>query len=145
MNVIGIDPGLRCTGLATFDGKTWDVRSIRSTERDLAARCEEIAASIPCAPVDLLVIERPQVYQGRLQKGDPNDLVDLAVLVGVLLRHIPHVRALLPRPRDWKGQVPKDIHHRRLRARVPDLGPASKDAMDAVGLALWGWDQRSMT
>ena len=141
MKILAIDPGLRCTGIAIYNDTQWTVESVRVEEHDLAVRVRTIAACIRilCPSCDLLVIERPQVYQGRLQKGDPNDLIDLSVLVGALLS-IPHVKALLPRPREWKGQTPKDIHHKRIRELLPNLGPVSKDAMDAVGLAIWGWD-----
>lgn len=142
--VLGIDPGLRCTGIATYDGRTVAHGSIRVADHDLSVRVSAIVGNVlewlGIVRPDVIVIELPQVYQGRLQKGDPNDLIDLAVLVGALLHAIPHSVALLPRPREWKGQVPKDIHHRRIRERIPDFGPSGKDTMDAVGLALWGYE-----
>jgi hypothetical protein len=136
--IIGIDPGLRCTGVAAFDGNEWAVLSIRPKAHDLVGRIVEICARLANrGPWDLAVIERPQVYRQGLMKGDPNDLVDLAVLVGALTVTLNAKRTLLPRPAQWKGQVPKEIHHDRIRKQVPGV-EGSKDALDAVGLALWG-------
>jgi hypothetical protein len=143
MMVVGIDPGLGCTGLAIHDTECgwWTAYSIRSGGAPLVSRANYIASEIKrITPpiVDLLVVELPQVYQGHLQIGDPNDLIKLSVLVGSVCATINHRHAMLPLPREWKGQVPKKIHHKRIREEVPGLGRISKDAMDAVGLALYG-------
>lgn len=74
------------------------------------------------------IAEKPQVYQGRKQVGDPNDLIDLAVQVGVMIGARPWSKTILVRPRTWKGTVPKEItRHRVLEA----LGSAEKFALDA--------------
>jgi len=145
MNILGIDPGLNATGLgALYDGRM-SQQTIRPdiNHHNLAFRVREIAEKVRLATcdlygLDLLVIEKPQVYERWKSKGDPNDLVDLAVLVGALIVVIPAKRILLPQPQQWKGSVPKRIHHRRIRTLYPDLGRCSADAMDAVGLALYG-------
>lgn len=49
-----------------------------------------------------------------------------------------------PKPAEWKGQVPKEVHHRRL-VEVLTLGERTRwrhtvgdlDARDAIGLGLW--------
>jgi len=143
MKVLGIDPGFQAAGLAYFDGATWSTRTVRPKLRGILPRCEEIRDALTSfGPWDLAVIERPQVYAQRLMKGDPNDEIMLAVLVGYLAAHCD-CPVLLPTPHDWKGQTPKAISHARIRKRVPDLGPCSKDALDAVGLALWGLERNS--
>jgi hypothetical protein len=141
ISIIAIDPGLRCTGVAYYTPLgDWEASSIRPKGRSLIERIDQILERIGSDYWDLAVIEKPQVYQGRLQKGDPNDLIDLAVLVGALVCHINATKFLLPRPQEWKGQVPKEIHHRRIRKAVPGLGRQSKDALDAVGLGLYGME-----
>jgi hypothetical protein len=140
MNILGIDPGLRACGVAEQTRTGAAAWTIRPKTRTLTERIQEILPRIYRGPWDLVVIEKPQIYQGHLQKGDPNDLIDLAVLVGAIIGHVSATKILLPLPAEWKGQVPKDIHHRRIRKRVPGLGRCSKDALDAVGLYLYGVD-----
>lgn len=91
---------------------------------------------------DALVIERPQVY--RNGKGDPNDLITLAITCGKIEALYRDVQEVLPNT--WKGNVPKDIHHRRILdklsprelAVIPFL-PATKrhNMVDAIGIGLW--------
>ena len=151
MRIMGIDPGLRCTGVAWGDlGNPELIQSysVRVKPSSLQNRISNITASVinqylaGLAP-DVVIIEKPQVYQGHLQKGDPNDLIDLAILVGQLMSSLSFVwlsTILLPTPAQWKGQIPKDIHHRRIRKQCPHLGSISKDAMDAAGLVLYGME-----
>jgi hypothetical protein len=149
LSIVAIDPGLNCTGIAWLgdDGRIC-VASIRpkGKAKSLGQRVSDIMSVIVNGPKTeglslnptVLIIEKPQVYAGRLQKGDPNDLIDLAVLVGYLLGNLLPSCTLLPLPREWKGQVPKEIHHRRILKKHPYLKKASKDALDAAGLLLWG-------
>lgn len=152
MRILGIDPGLNACGVAIYDTETKTVESVftvrtKITLSTLALRvlsvCGEISYLTGSETLDLVVIEKPQVYQGALQKGDPNDLIDLTVLVGALVQGSRRSEILLTTPRQWKGQVPKNIHHKRIRKRLPDLGRCSKDAMDAVGLCLYGADHHA--
>lgn len=100
-----------------------------------------------------VVIERPQVYGSGTARVDPNDLITLAIRVG---RHVErfeskaiHVSLVLPR--EWKGQVPKPIHHKRILAKLTvaersvvmqGYVPASKlhNMLDAIGIGLWWLD-----
>ncbi len=96
-----------------------------------------------------VVIEKPQVYQLRKSKGDPNDLIDLAVLVGRLVQRAPEPdRVSLPTPATWKGQVPKHIHASRILSKldayelavfnaVRCATSAKHNVVDAIGLGLW--------
>lgn len=150
MIVLGVDPGLTATGAALFDNGEWRTCTIRPKGSDLVARIEEIIVSLKGfvrrgagygIPLDLLVVERMFAYPGRKVVAQPNDLIKLAMLGGAVIGAIPHELAAAPTPKVWKGGVPKDIHHKRLRQRIGfRLEACSKDAMDAVGLALWGLD-----
>ena len=145
-NILAIDPGLNACGVATMTrGAGVVAKTIRPKGRGLLPRIEQILDALPAQPVpfgphpwDLLVIELPQIYQRGKQEGDPNDLIKLAVLVGAITTRVDALKILLPLPAEWKKQVPKKIHHQRIRTRVPGLGRCSMDAMDAVGLCLYG-------
>jgi hypothetical protein len=105
------------------------------------------------------VIELPQIYRGALMKGDPNDLVKVAVQVGRFAERLEETcrkDVELVKPATWKGQIPKDVHHRRARARLLAeevrvlervlLGvPAAKqhNVLDAVALGLYAVGRRA--
>lgn len=138
--VVGIDPGLDACGVAVWDGHIMRSRTIRPKTNTLDKRVNEICDLLGSLRPRVVVIEKPQVYKGHLSKGDPNDLIDLAILVGALVHLFGPAKILLPKPVQWKGQVPKRIHHARIKQRVEIYGSTSKDALDAVGLCLWGID-----
>lgn len=96
------------------------------------------------------VIEKPQVYVRG--KGDPNDLITLAILVGQYKERLEkaHVPVTLVIPHTWKGNVPKSIHNDRVLGKLTVLERAlytqsvlslavSKrhNVIDAIGLGLW--------
>lgn len=106
-----------------------------------------------------VVIEKPQVYRGRGSKGDPNDLITLAVGVGRYLERAENsgARVALVLPRQWKGTIDKEIHHQRIRRDLPidDLRVVVTEEaklakskvhnmMDAVGLGLWAKTQKKL-
>ncbi len=97
-----------------------------------------------------IVVEQPQVYDARFQKGDQADIVSLSIRAGILLQRFRPGRRfaleLLPTPREWKGQVDKDMHNRRVlaalsveeRALIPKLSKKKlHNVIDACGLFLW--------
>ncbi len=72
MILLSIDPGVHSSGIAFWrDGALAQVDFLAPPGHVLEGPA-----------IDKLVIELPQVYQGRAQKGDPNDLIDLAFEVG---------------------------------------------------------------
>jgi hypothetical protein len=153
MIAVGIDPGMRSTGLCLYDNGVFRAVTIRPKADVLADKIWEITNAVTeyvrfqawteCR-VDLLVIERMQIYTTDKSKGDPNDLIPLAMLGGAILARVYAMEILLPTPAAWKGQVPKTIHHQRIRAKAPTLGRCSKDALDAVGLVLWGLERHGL-
>ncbi len=100
----------------------------------------------------VVIIEVPKIYTARLMKGDPNNIVTLALQVGRYIERYAGAfddQATVIRvfPNEWKGQVPKDIHHPRIYNRLSTneqyivnlagkkLGVKARgDMMDAVGL-----------
>ncbi len=141
--LLAIDPG-RDTGFAWFTGPTLELAQCGVGD----PRAENLTAS-------KVILERPQYYPGN-GKGDPNDLITLAIQVGEYLEFYSRRGAAvyMVLPRVWKGQVPKQIHHARLFSALSPREqnivsicgaavPASKrhNMMDAVGLGLWKLDR----
>ena len=66
--------------------------------------------------VRLIYMEHMQIYPGQRQKGDQNDLLSVAFLEGAIAQH--YARAVLYKPREWKGQVPEKTLNRRIEKRL---------------------------
>lgn len=141
MITLAIDPGTRSTGFAFFDSGKLE-RVVRVTK----LRCnnlgimpyEEIRKWKGC--VSHLACEVPQIYPQS--KADPNDMIPVALLAGALIGYFSAAFVKMPRPREWKGQVPKAIHNARTLAKLTDDERAlcaghSHDELDAVGIGLW--------
>lgn len=133
--ILAIDPGVD-TG--------WCI-----VERGAVVDCG-LGAGWGSAPVAIL--ERPQIYRQEQQKGDPNDLITLAIQLGRYVERLEAsgTKTALVLPRTWKGQVPKDVHHRRIVAKLTPTEAAlvasrltrvseskQHNVLDAVGLAKW--------
>lgn len=94
------------------------------------------------APV---IIEHMRSYSFQRQKGDQNDLLDLAVVEGILIGDALEFE--LVEPRTWKGTRPKDVQAEKVT--MPALKPEEAvllgsvrgkrvhNAVDAVGIGLW--------
>lgn len=96
--------------------------------------------------VHTLVTEGQQIYPRS--PVDPNDLLPLAFVCGGIQAGVFAVRRVMPLPREWKGNVPKDVHVRKTLARLNKQAVAIVDAVegpksllhntiDAIGLGLW--------
>lgn len=110
--------------------------------------CERLAFPIGRLVIERLVIECPYIYP-KAGKANPNDMITLARKVGRIeerFDHVPIKQVVFPRT--WKGTVPKEIHNRRviakLDAREVETLHAVKctekklhNVIDAVGLGLW--------
>jgi len=143
------DPGLAATsgtGLAAF---RFGVLTRVDVFAPKSARLEDKLAElrfwrctfVPGVPV---IIEHMRSYAFQRQKGDQNDLLDLAVVEGILIADALHFE--LVEPRTWKGTRPK-----RVQAKVitDALKPEEKavlesvhgkrvhNAIDAAGIGLW--------
>lgn len=108
-------------------------------------------------PLAKAIIELPQVYVRRQSKGDPNDLITLAVRVGEykhLLESL-NVPVELVKPSVWKGQTDKSVchaqywptfsPHEREIIRASGINMAEKareDMLDAVCLGKWAFANR---
>lgn len=145
MRLLAIDPGLDTGWAILVDGRLVD------------AGLGAPASADGCTKV---IIERPQVYAGRSSKGDPNDLITLAIQVGRYTerygqgRDVEHIL-----PHTWKGTVNPEVLCRRVVASLDDserkllnakLEPLARKSLeeditagkrhnviDAVGLGKW--------
>lgn len=157
---VAIDPGKHGCGFATYldgvlvhaayvSGLGGAAHPLLEVAGPVGALVDQLLAALAYDKVDELVIERPQVYDAPQQRGDQNDLIDLAVVVGGLLGTLSgRCRAsLLVRPAEWKGQTPKDITETRAKARLstselaaielPKAKTVQHNVWDAVALGLW--------
>lgn len=155
--LIAIDPDTKTPGVAAFSDGVLSGAFADASAYDFVA---DYLRRAPFTEPVVLVAECPQTYDGRAARGDPNDLIAVAVCVGrfVQLGKTAGARVLLVTPRAWKGTVRKDITIMRAweelsatERKVCDLTPqarrtldsgrgltdgASCDAMDAVALGL---------
>lgn len=140
MRLLACDPGKHAVGLSI-----WDDGKLLFVEYCEFASHSDLAADLTTWAPDVVVCEIPQVYRQSLHEGDPNDLIDVAVVAGVCLSCARESIAV--RPHAWKGGVPKDIHNKRVLAKLDDAGralvaavkPAAKrhNAIDGVGIGQW--------
>ena len=158
-NLLTLDPGLRDPGVARFiDGKLQWATCVR---KDTGKRGPEqwqaiahaVARAVPMIGAEegtFLVVEKPQVYGGK----HPDDLIELSASLGACVSAISETlwmegyKAYFPR--EWKGQVPKTVHHRRIRKKLTGEENAILDrclakvvvslqhnVLDAVGLGMF--------
>ncbi|NIQ90988.1 MAG: hypothetical protein GWM98_04570 [Nitrospinaceae bacterium] len=157
MTVAAIDPG-SSSGVALFDQEgLWDVFLLKGDAPEQSQELhrylrEELAAGgwFSCA-----VVEIPQIYDRRKWKGDPNDLIKVAVtagaLAGTFFRRTGSIEFV--KPATWKGSRPKEIDNEfTLSLLTPDellrferaKAPKSKrhNLIDAIGIGLWKLKRR---
>lgn len=133
MIVVAIDPGKHASGIAKFiDGVLKSVAYADDAE----------------TYADEVVVEIPQVYPKS--EGDPNDLIEVAFAAGRLVNQVVGPAELIKvKPAQWKGQVPKKIHHARAKAALSEwertivdrhsttVESKKHNIWDAVALGLW--------
>lgn len=154
-----IDPGVRDVGVAAWedDGLLYGAWLVRSKREGWNALPHKIVECVEGTFLDIdeIVVEVPQVYVQRKLKGDPNDLIMVAVSAGAMAMALQNqyeeARIHLLRPSDWKGQTPKDISIERIKAQLtlyeqsrvslPSAKTLQHNVWDAVGIGLH-WHRR---
>lgn len=153
---LAVDPGLRACGCSLFEGNTlyraWLAKSPVRQDRGPKAwfkMAETVLHDfVRMAPsrgriLHRLVLEVPQVYWGRNKGGRASDLIELAGVVGSVASSVPVLERVHYLPREWKGQVPKEVHNDRVlkklrseeRARVINSPPSvMHNVVDSIGL-----------
>jgi hypothetical protein len=124
--LVAVDPGLHNCGVSIWsnDGQLLEARLVKNTVEmsgplNAQPMARAVAAEVPLCDCDL-VIEVPQVYPFGQGKGNPNDLIDLAAVAGACMG-LAGGAVSYYLPRQWKGQVPKDISHARAMAQLGDV------------------------
>jgi hypothetical protein len=151
---IGIDPGLRHCGIAYGESSLVRAELVLNPERTARgplAWVEMCCAVMRTVPSHVLTgelhIEVPRYYPRQRyikedQNVDPNDLIELAGVVGSLATQWHSVKFYYPS--DWKGQVPKKIMTERIRKKlrpsetenIVSVGAKDHNTLDAVGIFL---------
>lgn len=152
MKLIAIDPG-KSTGIAIFNNSVLSecgvlkFLSYRDYTRNLFTACD-------IAKPQKMMVEKPVIYPLKNWKGDPNDLINLSVLVGICVAAgSPFCDVDLVEPRRWKGSRPKniDIEYTKKQLYKVELDVLNattynkKDRhnmLDAIGIGLWCLDRR---
>lgn len=126
--LLTIDPGLTCCGWALFrDMALVKAGLSRSKSETIEERTRDHFNNFTMANLldkaDIVIVEKPQVYQQRLWKGDPNDLIDLAIVVGGIVANTrPTVIVQTVTANQWKGQTPKNVTDARTRRALTKRG-----------------------
>lgn len=141
--LFSIDPGKNEFAWALFDNK----KLIK------CGMCEvdNIRDLVYGVMIDEVVIEVPQIYMQRKWKGDPNDLIDVAVTAGRVAGQFSQVEFV--RPRIWKGNRPKDIDNNYTLSQliskeltILNICGVQKskrhNVVDAIGIGLWKLGRR---
>ena len=150
MALLAIDPGTRDLGWARFDKDRhlWSCGLLRANGVEQMIDQTQRTFGRLLSP-EWLIIEVPQAY-GVGAKVDPNKLALLTLLAGVLIGTMPDAKWKTPKPREWKGQVPKEVmntrtlnaltpaEHTRMIHHLQDVPKSVRhNVWDAIGIGLW--------
>lgn len=144
-----VDLGKRKCGLALFfvndqgHARLLAAETTRQEDGDPEAMAQALVDAIPALPVLVpvfWVVEWPQKYEHLRARHE--NLEELHAVGYALKRRVPVVAEY--RPAEWKGNVPKAAHHKRLQrelapmdATLPPPGDDTHDMWDAVGIGLY--------
>jgi hypothetical protein len=158
--LLSLDPGLRGCGVAVFDTAHkrlmragYVVNSDRKSKgyraHVLMARevSNWLASELKMLPPNLanVIIELPRIYPSpQQQKGDPNDLIDVAGVGSAFASLCSPGAVQHVYPQDWKGQVPKKVMNDRVLqaldagevGNVRHAGSKDHNTLDGVGIGL---------
>ena len=133
--LVSLDPGKKVAGVAVFEDNelsaAWLVRGIGWLTTADTVYSDVVCRYPPEVYSDLeFVFERMQIYTQNKLKGDPNDLVDVALMSGAtaaLFSRSFGARVKEYLPRQWSMQ-PKNVKERRVKERL------SKDELARIEL-----------
>ena len=146
MNLLAVDPGAKNLGWALFEDQYLHSAGLARTKRSGPEGAQEIAAAVPRA--DRGVVEHMTHRRGK-KNSVPQVLIDLQgvgwFVMGACCSTFKSYTAT-----QWKGNVPKRIHHARIlevltehERIILDLALAAvpkgnhKEILDACGLGLF--------
>jgi hypothetical protein len=126
--ILSIDPGLHACGLSVWSHDLSNPLLWAGLVKNSGAHRRTMVDSVDAKlyelygtyrKIDQLAVEVPQVYIASRSKGDPNDLIQLALVVGAFEQWFSGA-VFMYKPADWKGQVPKPIMEARILKRLSD-------------------------
>jgi len=158
MLLVSIDPGVHMAGVAIWrDGKLVTARLLHEKDGNVAEQLTDLVQKqraricIPGQPYPWedveLAIEVPQTYDRQHSKGAPEDIERLNSAANTYTDAITKLgckECARYYPKDWKGQVPKDVMIRRIKGRlkpeektkIVSAGSLTHNIMDGVGIGL---------
>jgi hypothetical protein len=157
VRILAADPDTHSMPFVLYEaGKILAVRVARvhrgvTGDEAVAAMIEAMTPIVvemtSAGPIALVVVEGQQILRaGGLKssgygRADPEDILRLAHLAGAAsaLAYGPGVTTVRPTPATWKGQVPKEAHHRRvLKGYGWDSDEKGRPTPEAVTRAMAG-------
>lgn len=158
MRIGAVDPGVNGCGVCVVDidcdpplineGRLASARYLRGGREEMADWLD-----FHFNRGDRFRIEFPRIYPAASQKGDQNDLLQLARVVGGI-QEAALARGLVVEliyPRDWKGTLDADEMTLRIQGRLtpaevarvhlPTAKSLAHNVWDAVGIALHAVDR----
>lgn len=135
---LSVDPGVQHCGVCVWNDKELTGAHLWNSESSFPVWYQGNAAKY----IALALVEQMQVYPGGRYAAD---LLDVCFAAGRVTAEISEIVKVTPA--QWKGQVPKKIHHARLQksatpqeirliegACIPSL---RHNVWDAYGLGKW--------
>lgn len=150
--VCAVDPSVRATGWCTawFDYTPDGLECVM--ERAGVVKTDKPAPGLYPVPVmvggvmeeiegaDMIVFEFPEIY-GMAKEEDPNSILPLTAVLGGLVCAKRWLGQFAYHPREWKGELPKDVHQTRELRAFPDVWQRAylpdHNAADAALLMYW--------
>jgi len=143
--LIAFDPALHATGVAYFeDGELVEYFTLKVPRsrvgydaiRAMWDRWDEVHRKMfDSVRFDITVTEL-QKHRLHRERSSTDNVIRLAGMATVFHVAVPAVYRLGFYPDQWKGTVPKNIHHARLQKKLPE-GNYTPDELDAIGLGLY--------
>lgn len=150
--VYSFDPGVKVLAHARFEDRVLVHCAISRADsiEVMLTKTHPFGSESP----DVCVVEKPQVYPQRHWRGDPNDLISIALVAGAVARAYGQKSLVLVKPHDWKGTRDKDADNDYTLKNLTEIERECIDRLelpktlrhnviDAVGLGLWYLDRRS--
>ena len=158
--MLSVDPGVEHCGFALWDDgelqRAWLHTCVNGHAHVASLGFPQNVPGPPYPAIDSVVVERPQVYPGFKLRGDPNDLVAVAIVGAEVVGQIfvnwgEDVEVSYVYPKKWKGNLPKDEYQLRIAEalsetersliELPRAKALAHNIYDSIGIGLWKLDR----
>lgn len=148
--ILSWDPSTKSTGWAYYMHRSLiDAGVVRAKSASEMLWSLQYMRSHRFQPTHV-VIERPEIYTPTQAKADPNKIAQVMLIAGACAMLFPYEHLHMPFPKEWKGQLPKDVVEARLEKKVGEvewnkiqeilskqLKGSRDDVADAIALNVW--------